>query len=356
MKNCWKRTKGGKDYWKITEKLNSAIATIDVSNSGLQILGALTGELQALESTNLITQQVKETKEDLYRNILDIFKEHALFSTMVKKHAPFKQFVRQQITRDFMKGWVMRFVYSEGHFSRAQYVKNLYPFDPDKNNKQIFEFAQLLSNLFIQAMKNTYPEICQLSAQIQRVLTANAKNSKHSGLYLVLNNEDSLRAFISFGKLESKKFEYFDTQTKKKTKMVLQIETTKLDSRKFRNGVVPHFIHFLDSDILADVVLKCKQNNIPVSTIHDCFVVPMECAEILKDFYFESFTEKLFSKDATKDPLYQLFLQNGINLEGASSGLAEETKVLLKKVVAARFKIMEKIQDGTFRRSHFILS
>lgn len=278
MKSCWKRTKGGKDYWKITEKLNSAVATIDVSNSGLQILGALTGELQALKSTNLITQQVKETKEDLYRNVLYIFQEHALSSPMVKKHAPFKQFVIQQITRDFMKGWVMRFVYSEGHFSRAQYVKNFYPPDADKNNKQIFEFAQLLSNLFIQAMKNTYPEICQFSAQIQRVLTANAKNFKHLGLYLALNNEDFLRAFISFGKLESKKFEYFDTQTKKKTKMVLQIETTKLDFRKFRNGVVPHFIHFLDSDILADVVLKCKQNNIPVSTIHDCFAVPMECA------------------------------------------------------------------------------
>lgn len=317
----------GKDFFefrKLSQK-NRNVISLDVSNSGPQILAGLAGYKKGLIDTNFFVDKINENnfiKEDLYTNVLtkmqnefkknitsDILWSFEKYSQIqvgtpewdkVKNIENTLPFIQTMFNRSLLKKWVMQFVYSEGDHARSIYLATEIEKQFNKVNKEkekIFEFgeyytmARVFSIAFVQAMEAEYPDICIMSNKIQELFT----NFKYKGcLMTITSQENGLKTHLNCSGQKAKDTYYVTNKGQTKTKISVLMDTNKIDLNKIKRSVVANFIHNLDSEILKKVVTTFRLANKPIWVIHDCFLVNPDDAAFVKNAYFTAFEDCIF--------------------------------------------------------------
>ena len=147
-------------------EVNSDLIGLDVACSGAQIIGGLIKDISVLLDTNLIIKKNTQVniKKSIYTEILTEFLEIFKKSTLLVDREKVKKEILEIINRDFIKGWTMRFLYSETDYSRAQYLKeqlhkaDTVYFSKMDDYKQ-FSVCYEVSKLFVQVFKECYPKV-----------------------------------------------------------------------------------------------------------------------------------------------------------------------------------------------------
>jgi DNA-directed RNA polymerase len=140
--------------------------------------------------------------------------------------------------------------------------------------------------------------------------------------------------------------------------MLIQ-NTEKLNVIKVKHSIVPHLIHQLDAEILSKVVKSCKEHEIKLSTVHDCFVVNRLDQEKVKTFYFQAFLEAVFNIEdlesetlsLEKHPILHLFLRNFGDKITDQDVLTQ----LILKYRKKQYEIYRNIKNGTLIKNTHIL-
>lgn len=360
-------TENSMDFWKrIIEQGNNNTVRLDVTCSGLQIMSGLCGLQSGLEFTNFLRSSKQEYCEiqDLYKKVMLTFIDLYLDDKTFIKDKPMtklKHRFRNEINRDFIKGWTMRYMYSESHYSRVNYLVEeiLYAYDDiNLTHKNKYVFAGVVSKIFIKAIKSEFGDLCKLSEFLQTQFLQNVKTLKQKTI-LIESSIKSISSNIDVTKQETKKFKYYVPTKKRYFDIMLIQNTEKLNVIKVKHSIVPHLIHQLDAEILSKVVKSCKEHEIKLSTVHDCFVVNRLDQEKVKTFFFQAFLEAVFNIEdlesetlsLEKHPILHLFLRNFGDKITDQDVLTQ----LILKYRKKQYEIYRNIKNGTLIKNTHIL-
>jgi hypothetical protein len=345
------KTLKGKQFFELRklEFKSSSTIGLDVSSSGAQILSGLSGYKKGLLSTNLLREGTAGEDNDFYLEILEKFLNY--FSVQKKKIkllSSTKLYLGLSIKvslelfdlfelifdRQFVKGWSMRFFYSEGNSARLNSLETSLPVVYSRMptaKKLLRKIVSLLSTFIDQ------PIVDMISFIKNKFKTMSDKNT-----YLNLSGPH-LSCAKRFVSSVSEEFRYRD-RNHKTTNHALLKTTNKADKPKILRSCVAHFVHFLDASLAHNVILEAKKENIVLYSNHDCFYVLNRNTKTIKNLYFKSFVKIILESD----PLHSYLELNNIKL-------GKEDLNQLAEWVKARRLLVKKIKNKTLKESFYIL-
>ena len=255
---------------------------LDVSASGLQIIGGLLGNFDYLEKTNLLIKKNKPRikKYDIYLETLNRYLLQKSFKD--KNH---EEFIRRFFNRKVFKSIIMCYFYNETHFG---VVKKLEALGFEREFK-VNEEVTLIRNF----LKKEFEDYEILSLIINYGINSSILNQKAISLY-----KGNVETFQYYALQEVIQIDYYDSMGKRqKIRVSIDKDPLSLDTRKTRRATLPNFIHNLDSQLLHSVIMKAQKYNINLSVIHDCFIVHKNHESKLKKWYFEAFNDLILSEN-----------------------------------------------------------
>jgi len=322
---------------------------LDVSASGLQIIGGLLGNLDYLEKTNFLIKknQPKNKKHDIYLEILNKYLLQKSFKN--KNH---EAFIRRFFSRKVFKSIIMCYFYNETHFGVAKKLE-LLGFEREfKLNEEVTSIRNFL--------KKEFEDYKTLSLIINYGINSAILNQKAISLY-----KGNVETFQYYALQEVIQVDYYDFNGKRqKIRVSIDKDPLRLDTRKTRRATLPNFIHNLDSQLLHSVITKARKYNINISVIHDCFIVHKNHESKLKKWYFEAFNDLILSEN---NRVLLLFLKRNLseienkNLKKDFSGIFKKkdfSETFKKKDFSETFEKEKffKTLRKNYRRSPYILS
>lgn len=399
-----------KDFFtarKFELKMNFPVIGLDVTCSGLQIISALIGFEKGLLLTNLLynPSDEKDTKRDLYSDIRNLFfssipldltindlnlkenvEENSLdnektFSKLSKNEEFYKRAIsrlpkandkkinqsidlvlfinknptavknilacfKNILSRNVIKYWAMRLVYSEGSRSRAVELMSFYSEQIDSfplaPRKLIFKIALFLSELFKTTLFSNYlgfgdfVEFCQANIVSKKALDAN------KGVWLTCS-DTHLEVFFTQFKNSSKRY-YHNDRLNNIISFSYNLKSESIDYDGHSRSLLPNFIHFLDSRLLSLILVECKKKSIPLYCNHDCFYVPIIFGEEIKNIYFKCFKNLFFETDC----LSSFFESNNVS--------PDIYKPFILIINERKNLILSKINSNCLLPSFFVLS
>ena len=313
------------------QRKKSLTKELDVSASGLQIIGGLLGNFDYLEKTNLLIKKNKPKKKkyDIYLETLNKYLLQKSFNN--ENH---ETFIRKFFSRKVFKSIIMCYFYNETHFG---VVKKLESLGFEKEFK-IHDEVTLIRNF----LKKEFEDYEILSRIINQVIYSAISNQKVISLY-----KGNVETFQYYALQETIQVDYYDHRGKRqKIRVSIDKDPLCLDTRKTRRATLPNFIHNLDSQLLHSVVRKAQKHNINLSVIHDCFIVHKNHESKLKKWYFEAFNDLILSEN---NSVLLSFIERNLS-EIENKNLKEDLLKTLKK------KDFSEILRKNYRRSPYILS
>mgnify|MGYP006168589375 CR=1 FL=1 len=266
------------------QRIKSVTKELDVSASGLQIIGGLLRNFDYLENTNLLIKknQLSKKKYDIYSETLNKYLLQKEFKD--KNH---KKFIKSFFNRKVFKSIIMCYFYNETHFG---VVKKLEALGSEFGQGfKINEEVTLIRNF----LKKEFEEYQILSLLINYGVNSSIKNQKAISLY-----KGNVETFQYYALQEVIQVDYYDRYGKRqKIRVCTDKDPLSLDTRKTRRATLPNFIHNLDSQLLHSVILKAQKHNIYLAVIHDCFIVHKKHEFKLKKWYFEAFNDLILSRN-----------------------------------------------------------
>jgi len=290
--------------------VNSNLVGLDVTCSGAQILGGLIKDEKMLLDTNLFVKKNLEqkNKRSIYTVVLEL-----LLEKLEKKdffyNDEIKFLILKKITRNFVKGWTMRFLYSESNYSRTQFLFNQLNTGP-LNSFSILEKSEQytmvykISLTFVETFQEAYNE-AYLFLEKLKTSFRNAKKVDRAPMYVIGNStsQGEFKSIIDASKKITKQYRMYSFKEKEMIRSTYKYNSQygKLDISSLTREVVPNFIHHLDSVVLYASILKLKKRNINVFVVHDCFYIDRQHVDLIQTIYYESFLEKILLKDCCKE-------------------------------------------------------
>ena len=321
---------------------------LDVSASGLQIIGGLLGNFDYLEKTNLLIKKNKPRikKYDIYLETLNRYLLQKSFKD--KNH---EEFIRRFFNRKVFKSIIMCYFYNETHFG---VVKKLEALGFEREFK-VNEEVTLIRNF----LKKEFEDYEILSLIINYGINSSILNQKAISLY-----KGNVETFQYYALQEVIQIDYYDSMGKRqKIRVSIDKDPLSLDTRKTRRATLPNFIHNLDSQLLHSVIMKAQKYNINLSVIHDCFIVHKNHESKLKKWYFEAFNDLILSEN--NFVLFSFLKRNLLEIE--NKNFKKDFFEILKKdfnEISKKKKISEifkkkkfsKVLKKNYLRSPYILS
>jgi len=311
-----------RDYLRFDPNNDGSCKSIalDASCSGISIIGALIGSRELLSLTNvLVNPENKHIKQDFYLELLKTMKKLYLLEkietnvnldpTLVSKvHVLALQFLE---IRDSGKYLSMKFAYNESAFTRIKTIKTSLIESWSKKHdtiipyKEINHIAKCLQKIFVKALETISPNIFIFIKILNKYMSLSIKNQ---GGLLIKNHLGSIFTLKRFNKKSTTGI------YKQGKKQVLSLQTTssEVDIRSTVRACMANYIHSQDALLMHAVVALCKENDIPVSTIHDSFSTSIKHEKDLISFYQMAFNTCLISN--TSYDLTYFFLINGVHL------------------------------------------
>ena len=272
---------------------------LDVSASGLQIIGGLLLDVGYLEKTNFIKRKNSSLKKkyDLYTEALRKYLSKKNFGN--KKH---EEAIRNLFTRKVFKSIIMCYFYNETHFGAVQKLTQLINFQPGVGfniNKEV--------TLIREFLQDEFKEYHFLARLMSPGIESSIKNQKALSLY----KGNNIETFQYYALREINRVNYYDRFGKRqKISISADVDPLTLDKRKTRRATQPNFVHNIDSQILHSVIAKAKNEKIFLAVIHDCFIIHKKYETKIKKWYYESFNDLIFKK---KSSILLSFLQRNLS-------------------------------------------
>ena len=321
------------------QKKKTVTKELDVSASGLQIIGGLLRNFDYLEKTNFLIKKntLSIKKYDIYLETLNKYLSQKLFNN--KNH---EEFIKRFFTRKVFKSIIMCYFYNETHFG---VVKKLEALGFEREFK-VNEEVTLIRNF----LKKEFEDYEILSFIINHVVNNSILNEKAISLY-----RGNVETFQYYALQEVIQVDYYDRFGKRQK---IRVSTDKdplcLDTRKTRRATLPNFIHNLDSQLLHSVVIKARKHNIHLSVIHDCFIVHKKYELKLKKWYFEAFNDLILSEN---NSALRLFLERNLS-DIENKNLKKKFLEVFKKDFSEilKKKDFSEILKKIYKMSPYILS
>ena len=255
---------------------------LDVSASGLQIIGGLLLNREYLKQTNFIKTNSIKKKRDLYIESLEKYLSKRKFEN--KNH---EKSIKNFFTRKIFKSIIMCYFYNETHFGVLQKLKALSGHNSNLGFK-LNEEVILIRNF----LKTEFKEYHFLSKLIKLAIESSIKNQKAISLY-----KSDTEIFQFYASQEVIRVDYYDRFGKRqKIRISVDSDPLSVDKRKTRRATQPNFIHNLDSQLLHGVVTKARKSNVYIAVVHDCFIVHKKDEAKLKKWYYSTFCDLIFSE------------------------------------------------------------
>lgn len=279
----------------------------DASASAYQIMGTINSDRQLCQLTNVI-QPPDGIKQDIYTFFLNWLenKQYSAFDPSVKKNITdnlkqfllekenqekerYKQYFRNNFDRSLTKAIVMPLIYGKTSLGFAEDLKqffakgSLYP-----DNKLLIALASQILKL----LKNdeTFKKINNFMRMLRSIghllfdLDLFIIRGPYSDSFVVYHKEETerLRLYLKRGKR-------YQSQQISINRIVKDQEGNPEKSKtKTINAFVANYVHFLDGVVCHYIIKHLeKDGTLALGTVHDCFFVKPEKAEILKNVYKE---------------------------------------------------------------------
>lgn len=293
---------GLRDIFMGNTTTTSQLLGLDVTASGLQLLGLFTRNVKALNLTNVF-----ELKEDHDLNH-DIY--YVIHRRVCKEYP-----ISISLGRNIYKGLIMRLSYGESNYSRKKFLTNYFKLNLPKGefdrieNKS--ELLQSLAKAYEKAVYDEFPIFKVFSNQLQTIV----KQRMNLNLPIFLKVLDIYYStqYYNEDKATTYSFRAPDGRIKKVTLHIpRRVDSSdynrfeaKPNNRKVLRATLPNLVHHLNS-LLIGVIKDFREAQKPLFTIHDAFYVRLIDTEFLKDSYFKSL-ERL-----DKENLWLSFLESNI--------------------------------------------
>lgn len=280
----------------------SQLIGLDVTASGLQIMGLITRCIKALEMTQVFDQNEANSAVDIY---------HSIQMHVVRDYP-----IVQEMDRKTYKGIIMRMSYGEGVYSRKktlyQYLKNNREFKENKNKGTLLLD---MSKAYDQAIYKEFPEFKTFTDQVDKIV--NIRTKLNLGINFNISNIFKTNQYYNMDKATTYSFRDFDGKNKRITMYIPEKITSSYkryeanpNARKIKRATLPNFIHHIDS-LLAHLVIKEFRKELrPLFTVHDAFYVRLIDMAFLKEAYF-----KALQQIHDLDPWSKFLETNKISLE-----------------------------------------
>lgn len=275
---------------------------IDVTASGFQIMGLISDCKDTLSMTNLVDNPLQV---DIYEENLKRFEDYIYNSQNMSL-----KIYKNLFDRKFYKNILMCLVYSETPFTRAIKIQNRIS---EKLGLYVrLKSVMIVANLILDLYKKYNPKLNEFYQDLTESVKKHFSNSLNlKDQHLKISANDMFMKCISiYAMQESKRISFRDYNECKFIKVSLMLNKYPIvnNLRKTLSGLVPNFIHNVDACILNKVILSCKNKNINIFTVHDCFYVDKKYLEVVKMFYFNA------CKDiVSKNPFVKFLNDNNIN-------------------------------------------
>jgi hypothetical protein len=290
-----------------------SLCELDVSASGLQIIGLLIYDLNILQKTNFLVdkEKINESKNDIYSFHLDKYR---------KTYSDAPEFLSREVFKDIL----MCYLYNESHYGLLKKLEGLIDYSLRSTfdlNAEVFRIRKFLNQNFTAFDK------------VSKIINGIVDEAIKSNSIIGLGVSDNLMSYQFYGLQESKRFYYHGRFGKRQNVTIKQdCFPLTIDKRKSRRATLPNFIHSLDALLLQFVVNYAVKKSIPIVVVHDCFIVHKKYSKSIKRAYFEGAYNLFFNKG--RIPILRFIDQNIVNTE-----FKKDYKELTKELHNSKSKI-----------------
>lgn len=309
------------------QRKKSTTHSLDVSASGLQIIGGLLSHAEYLKKTNFIknNKEIVHEKRDLYAETLDKYLSEKNFD-----NERYKQAIKNFFTRKVFKSIIMCYFYNETHFGVMKKLEAL-----GRRQREGLGFnVNIEITLIRKFLKNEFQEYHLLAQIIGQCVESSIRNHKAISLH-----KSDVETFQYYGLQSVTRVDYYDRFGKRqKISISADADPLTLDKRKTRRATMPNFIHNLDSQLLHQVVTKAKESGILLTVIHDCFIVNNKHKLKIKKWYYDAFNNLILSE--TNSILISFLQRNLSEFEYANSvGLIKNLRLRQKNFLRENYEM-----------------
>jgi hypothetical protein len=237
---------------------------LDACASGFSIYGMLTGDKKLLELTRIL----KNENTDFYLHMLAFLeKEIPILKSLTRFTG------ETLISRDYLKNILIPFMYNEGikgTFKTLEGIEQLRDqvtaHIKDKKDPVFYLASQIRKNLDL-----CFPNVPKIKAFLNKIVDCNFENRSLNLMDQEANGYITSKMYYPEVIEQGIRVSLWKDQTWAKIQAIKQPRT--LDKNKCKVAVAPNLIHSLDAFLMLETVHILKKKKIPVSTLHDCFIV-----------------------------------------------------------------------------------
>ena len=358
-------------------QIPSTCVGIDASCSGTSIISGLIGFEKGMYLTNVIKDcgSQMQNKNCIYTNFQEFLRSE--FSSMekifdedfIKKQAQkegcsaeslkeklyalFLMIEDKLLIREHVKQFVMRQNYAQQNKGRSDYiyqyfVQPLVILDPsnlfaETSNRLLYSISYKLADAIGSRYKKHFPELDTFCMLVK------TKIDFSKPLVLCTGNSEKIARF-EIKQMEYKIIKTFKPQfggklKKSRSELSYSVPTGNIDKKKAAQGAVANFIHFLDSRLCSEVILKCRLNGIVLWCNHDCFYTPEENHNEVKKYYFEAYKKLLLESETLSEFFNANEIKNPV-----------EINAFIDKTNKKKASILRSIENNEIEISEHILS
>jgi len=313
-----------KQYYDNPQFLSRLPVLLDATCNGLQHLSAIANDINLAQRVNISPSTDEEKPNDIYSDLIKPVKE--AITELIKDKPEFYNLSKLNITRKLIKRGIMTTTYGvtvkgileqllSEHFVKYSLVNNHYLYKPKDiaslgdiclYYKDIYELSRIIYNVLFKS----HPTLDNIMNYFNNMV--NLMNALE--LPITWITPHGLKISQSYSKFT--KYDITSIMQGKRRKVTLsKIKMDKnnkpyINKVKQINSFIPNFIHSMDASHIVILIKKIiSKYNFEIITIHDCFGVHPNHAELLSYLVKESFISIYGDKDCI-DKFHSHILNN----------------------------------------------
>jgi hypothetical protein len=228
----------------------------------------LTGDKKLLELTRILPNSELDEESDFYLYMLAFLEKEIPILKKLKRFTGDKL-----ITRDYLKDILIPFMYNEGirgTFKTLDGIEQL----RDQVTTHIKDKKDPVFYLAYHIRKNLdlcFPNVPKIKGFLNKIIDCNFDNRSLNLMDQKANGYITSKMYYAEVIEQNIRVGSWKDQTWAKIQAIKQPRT--LDKDKCKVAAAPNLIHSLDAFLMLETVRILKEKQIPVSTLHDCFLV-----------------------------------------------------------------------------------
>ena len=266
--------------------------------------------------TNSIIVEVKNDKTNILNNYIQSLLNSKFkyinnnMENVVDLKINYINFLSKFLTRKVFKKSIMTIVYNstyltwrdsiltaignEEYYKKLKLENNINYINMKNKFHNINDFLLFIVDITTFIYKNYKSiDILNIIDKFNEIFQKKIKNvieNKNIILDIYLVNEKSKLSLMYYKNTEKyfiKNNNYFNKSKKQTHGFTIKKE---IDYDKIVLAALANIIHFCDSQICTEIILKCNEKyNFPVYTVHDCFIINWDKFIIFKNIYNETY-------------------------------------------------------------------